>query len=185
MDPASHAISEGVKNAMAHLAGAVSIVTVGQGAERNGLTVTSMTCVSMDPPTLLFCINRHSSSWPVLQRTRCFAVNVLGEGHKRLADQFAGRMGHDGPGRYEGAPWRTLATGAPILTDALVAFDCEIERTIPAHSHEIVIGKIRETLAPSGDGPLIYWRRRYEDIFRLSLPPAQDLAWSLAQACEL
>ena len=79
-------------------------------------------------------------------------------------------MGHDGPGRYEGANWRTLATGAPILADALVAFDCEIDQTIAKHSHEIVIGRIRATLAPQGDSPLIYWSRCYEDIFRPRFP---------------
>ncbi len=181
LDPAEKLDADDVRNAMAQLAGAVSVVTVGWGEERNGLTVTSMTCVSLNPPTLLFCINRHSSSWPVLQRTRCFAVNVLGAGHRRLADQFAGRMGHDGPGRFEGANWRTLATGAPILADALVAFDCEIDQTIAKHSHEIVIGRIRATLAPQGDSPLIYWSRCYEDIFRPRFPtPAAELA----QACE-
>jgi flavin reductase (DIM6/NTAB) family NADH-FMN oxidoreductase RutF len=171
-----------VKHAMSRLAGAVSIVTVGSGAERNGLTVTSMTSVSLAPPTLLFCINHLSSSWPVLLRRRCFGVNVLAARHKRLADQFAGRMGHDGPGRYVGGEWRTLATGAPILADALASFDCEVDQTICKHSHEIIIGRIRATTAHKGDTPLLYWERSYEDIFRA--PSATHDAAELACAYE-
>jgi flavin reductase (DIM6/NTAB) family NADH-FMN oxidoreductase RutF len=170
MDVVGAGESERVKQAMARVAGAVSIVTVGSGAERNGLTVTSMTSVSLDPPTLLFSINLHSSSLAVLLRRRCFGVNVLAARHKRLADQFAGRMGHDGPGRYAGGEWRLLATGVSILTDALVAFDCEVDETIRKHSHVIVFGRIRATSAPGGDSPLLYYERGYEDIFRPRRP---------------
>lgn len=173
MNIAGAASPDQVRHAMARVAGAVSIVTVGTGEERTGLTVTSMTSVSLTPPMLLFCINHLSSAWPVLQRNRCFAVNVLAARHKRMADQFAGRMGHDGPGRYVGGEWRTLTTGAAVLADALIAFDCEVEQTISKHSHEIVIGQIRATSAPRGDSPLIYWERSYEDIFRPQ-PPMPD-----------
>lgn len=182
MDAAGAARPEQVKDAMARVAGAVSIVTVGTGAERTGLTVTSMTSVSLAPPTLLFCINHLSSSWPVLQRDRRFAVNVLAARHRRLADQFAGRMGHDGPGRYMGAEWRVMETGAAILADAMVAFDCEVEQTICKHSHEIIIGRVVATSIPKGDSPLIYWERSYEDIFR-PRPPMAD-AERLAHAFE-
>jgi flavin reductase (DIM6/NTAB) family NADH-FMN oxidoreductase RutF len=173
MDSAGSPRTDQLKDAMARVAGAVSVVTVGSGAERTGLTVTSMTSVSLNPPALLFCINRLSSAWPALRRCGCFAVNVLTARHKRLADQFAGRMGHDGPGRYAGAEWRVLATGAPILADALVAFDCEVDETIARHSHEIVVGRICATSEPKGGSPLIYWERGYEDIF-LSRPPMAD-----------
>lgn len=183
MDSADSAHPEQLRHALARVAGAVCVVTVGTGAERTGLTVTSMTSVSLTPPALLFCINHLSSAWPLLRRGRCFAVNVLAARHKRLADQFAGRMGHDGPGRYAGAEWRTLATGAAILADALVAFDCEIDETICRHSHEIVIGRIRAASEPRSDCPLLYWERSYEDMF----PPRPHMAdvERLAHAFEL
>jgi flavin reductase (DIM6/NTAB) family NADH-FMN oxidoreductase RutF len=178
MDFGSIVSADDVKDAMARVAGAVSIVTVGSGDERAGLTVTSMTSVSMAPPTLLFCINRRSSSWSVLQRSRVFAVNVLAARHRRLADQFAGRMGGGHAGRYAGAEWKTLATGAAVLADAIAAFDCEVEQTISKHSHEIIIGRVVATAAPRVDSPLLYWERSYEDIFRprSPMPEAEGLA---------
>ena len=58
--------SESMREAMAECAGGVCVVTVGAGQKRHGLTVTSMTSVSSSPPTLLFCLNRNSSAWPIL-----------------------------------------------------------------------------------------------------------------------
>jgi len=199
MDGATAVCAEKLKDAMARVAGAVSVMTVGSGAERTGLTLTSVTSVSLEPPTLLFCINRSSRAWPVLQSRRCFGINVLAARHRRLADQFAGRMGHDGPGRYAGAQWRTLETGAAILADALIAFDCEVDEVISKHSHDIVIGRIRAVSTPSrdrrlsrsdspstdgrlattgGNSPLLYWERNYEDIFQLrtATPDVERLA---------
>src|SRR5208283_5261695 len=89
MDAAVIPETESMREAMAQCASGVCVVTVGAGLERHGLTVTSMTSVSLEPPTLLFCLNQESSARPLLERTRCFAVNVLAAHHSRVADQFA------------------------------------------------------------------------------------------------
>ena len=90
-----------VRDAMAKYAGAVCVVTVGSGQDMHGVTVTSMTSVAMDPPTLLFCLNRSSSAWPLLEKTGCFAVNVLGAHHWQIADEFAGRSQRRGAARFQ------------------------------------------------------------------------------------
>jgi flavin reductase (DIM6/NTAB) family NADH-FMN oxidoreductase RutF len=100
------------KQAMRHLIGGVSLITAGSGEDRTGLTATSAISLSLDPPTMLVCVNREASAWPVIQRERHYCVNILDSRQQDVADRFAGRNGVNGAARYEGARWRQFATGA-------------------------------------------------------------------------
>ncbi|WP_088346882.1 MULTISPECIES: flavin reductase family protein [Rhodomicrobium] len=162
--PAPSANTPNLQRAMRQLASGVSIVTCADGGVRNGFTATSVTSLSVEPPRLLFCMIRTSTSLPLIARSRRFAVNILGAQHQMLADRFAGRMGAQGEDRFDGANWQTLATGAPILSDALASVDCELEELIERHSHVIVIGRVAGVqLAENGDG-LVYWRGNYDRL---------------------
>jgi flavin reductase (DIM6/NTAB) family NADH-FMN oxidoreductase RutF len=152
------------RSAMRQLAGGISAITVGQGDERTGLTVTSVSSLSADPPALVFCINQTASSWPVLVRRRAFAVNVLTPGQKLVADRFSGRGGLKGAERYEGARWSTLVTGTPILEDALAVLDCEVEDLVERFGSAVVIGRVVATAVRGEDSEpeaLTYWRGTY------------------------
>lgn len=150
--------------ALRHLAGGVSVITTGQGADRTGLTVTSLSSLSAEPPTVMFGLNLSSSSFPVLARHRSFGVNFLNATQKQIADRFAGRGGEKGPARYAGANWSEGATGVPLLEGALAALDCEVEELIERHSHAIVIGRVREVRLGGEDAALVYWRGDYERL---------------------
>ncbi|MFG1431189.1 flavin reductase family protein [Xanthobacter sp. V2C-8] len=150
--------------AMRKLAGAVSVLTVGVGESRTGLTATSVSSLSIDPPTLLICVNRASSSLDALRAHRSFAINVLRAEHQPLADQFAGKGGLKGPERYRGAEWTRLGTGAPVLADALAAFDCELEEAIERHSHFIIIGRVVASRITETAEPLLYWAGAYRNL---------------------
>lgn len=158
--PAALAFRAGMRK----LAGAVSILTVGEGESRTGLTATSVTSVSVEPPTLLICVNRTASARAVLLAERRFAINVLSPSHQALADQFAGRNGEKGPARYAGADWTTLETGAPVLADALASFDCELDEAIERHSHIIVLGRVRAARITENADPLLYWSGAYRTL---------------------
>lgn len=150
--------------AMRELAGAVSIISAGEGERRAGFVATSVSSLSLDPPTLVVCVNRASSSWPVLREASSFGVNVLSASHRELAHRFAGRTGAEGAERYEGGSWAALSTGAPLLSDALAAFDCSVEEIIERHSHAILIGRV-EAVRRRGDcGALVYWRGDYDQL---------------------
>jgi flavin reductase (DIM6/NTAB) family NADH-FMN oxidoreductase RutF len=150
--------------AMRKLAGAVSVLTVGVGDGRTGLTATSVTSLSVEPPTLLITINRSGSSiGPVLQE-RAFAINVLRPHHQAIADQFAGKGGLKGAERYQGGDWTRLETGAPVLADALAAFDCVLEDAIERHSHVIVIGRVVASRITESAQPLLYWAGGYRSL---------------------
>lgn len=160
-EPVSHAPSDAFRGAMRNLAGGVCVVTVGRGAERTGLTATSVSSLSLDPPCLIVCMDRAASAFPMLLAQGTFGVNVLGAHHRDVADRFAGRGGVKGAARYAGADWIALATGAPLLDDALAGFDCVVEKVDEWHSHAIVIGRVLAVHVPGDDRPLVYWRGDY------------------------
>ena len=149
------------REAMRRLAGGVSVITAGVGEERTGLTVTSAISLSVDPPTMLVCVNRNASAWSVIQRERHYCVNILGSSHQEIADRFAGRGGVKGAERYEGARWRQFATGAFGLEDALAVIDCAVEEIIERHSHGIIIGTVRSVHIGGGAEALVYGHGRY------------------------
>jgi flavin reductase (DIM6/NTAB) family NADH-FMN oxidoreductase RutF len=149
------------RTAMRDLAGGVGIITVGAGEDRTGLAATSVASLSVDPPSLIVCVNRSSSSWSMLRRYGSFGVNLLQSDQAAIAERFSGRGGLKGAARYAGAAWTSLVTGAPILEEALAAFDCEVEDMIERHSHDIVIGRVMAVRLAEEADPLLYWRGAY------------------------
>jgi len=160
-----HADALSVKRALRNLAGGVSVITAGQGDERTGATVTSATGLSMDPPTMIVNINKGSSSWPVIRRFGHFCVNILSDDQQSIADRFAGVGGVKGAARYEGSDWTSLISGAPVLSSALAAIDCEVEEIIERHSHAIILGRALAVVSGAG-GALVYHNGGYGGIAR-------------------
>ena len=152
------------RRAMRQLPGGASIITVGRGEDVSGLTVTSVSALAAEPPTVIFCINRSSSSWPVLGRHRAFAVNVLGPQHVSVAERFSGRGGIKGAERYQDATWLTLVTGTPVLGDAISVLDCEVEEIIERHSHAIIVGRLLSMELSHRLSGLVYWNGQYFEI---------------------
>ncbi len=157
-------LREEVRAAMRELAGAVSIVSAGRGEYRAGLVATSVSPLSSDPPTLVVCVDRASSSWPVLRQAKSFGVNLLSASQRELAHCFAERTGLAAAERYQEGDWTALQTGAPIFGDALAAFDCSLEEIIERHSHALLIGRIEAVSRRGGAGALLHWRGAYEQL---------------------
>jgi flavin reductase (DIM6/NTAB) family NADH-FMN oxidoreductase RutF len=171
------------RSAMRHLAGGVSVITVGRGSEVSGMTVTSVSSLSVEPASLIVSVNRSASSWPLLQAERAFGVNFLSADQLAVAERFAGKGGLRGAERFAGAEWRKRVTGVPLLVGALAAFDCEVEDIIERHSHGIVIGRVVHVDAGPPAAALGYWHGDYltvdrdEDVLKLatmSLPNPQS-----------
>ena len=152
------------KHAMRRIVGGVSVITAGTDESRTGLTVTSAHSLSIDPPTMLVCVNRGASAWPVIRREGHFCVNVLDARHQHVADRFTGRDGAKGADRYEGARWRQFATGAFGLEDVLAVIDCAVEEIIERHSHGIIIGAVRAIHVGAGGEALVYGHGRYRTL---------------------
>lgn len=146
------------KQGMRRLGGAVNIVTSCHEGVRAGLTATAVTSLSAEPPRLLACINRQGSTYDIISRGRNLAVNVLGVNHKGLAMQFAGMGGVPETERFDEEGWSPDSHRPPILSDALVSFDCDVDSIMDVGSHGIVIGIIRSVIMSNGENhsPLCY-----------------------------
>jgi flavin reductase (DIM6/NTAB) family NADH-FMN oxidoreductase RutF len=154
------------RGAMRHLAGGVSVITVGRGKDITGMTVTSVSSLSVDPPTLIVSINRESSSWPLLKRHGFFGVSILTADQVDVAERFTGSGGLKGADRFPGADWFTRVSGVPLLVGALAAIDCQAEDIIERHSHAIVVGRVLDMQISQRTAALAYWQGRYVAIDR-------------------
>jgi flavin reductase (DIM6/NTAB) family NADH-FMN oxidoreductase RutF len=162
------------RKAMRQLTGGVSVITAGRGRDISGMTVTSVSSLSVDPPALIVSINRESSSWPLVKRYGFFGVNILTSDQIDIAERFTGKGGLKGADRFAGAGWMTRASGVPLLVGALAAIDCEVEDIVERHSHAIVIGRVLDVAVSARTAALAYWQSQYvaidrdEDAIRLA-----------------
>jgi flavin reductase (DIM6/NTAB) family NADH-FMN oxidoreductase RutF len=156
--------SGGFRNAMRQLTGGVSVITAGRGRDISGMTVTSVSSLSVDPPALIVSINREASSWPLVKRYGFFGVSILTSDQIDIAERFTGKGGLKGADRFAGARWTTRASGVPLLVGALAAIDCEVEDVVERHSHAIVIGRVLDVAVSARTAALAYWQGRYVAI---------------------
>ena len=152
------------RQAMRSFAGNVSVITVGEGEERSGLVATSTVSLSVEPATMLVCVNRNASSWPLFARYRHFGVNALRPDQQAIAERFSGKGGVKGAQRYALGRWSTGETGAPLLQDAAVAIDCKIEDMIEWTTHSILIGRVRSVAIGDASAALVYWQGDYRPL---------------------
>ncbi|MBL0372799.1 flavin reductase family protein [Rhizobium sp. KVB221] len=158
------ASSDEFRAAMRHFVGNVSIITVGTGEDRSGLVATSAISLSVEPPTVIVCVNRSASAWQLFQRYGHFGVNSLSPQQQTIAERFSGAGGIKGADRYALGNWITDITGAALLKDAPVALDCELEEMIDRATHSILIGRVRAVHTSHNDGALTYWRGAYHPL---------------------
>jgi flavin reductase (DIM6/NTAB) family NADH-FMN oxidoreductase RutF len=148
------------RHAMREFANGVALITTAKGSVRAGCTATSFCSLSLEPPTLIVCMARNSSTLATLRTS----LSIVAGDREALADRFAGRNGEKGPARFAGAEWITLATGAPLLGDALAAMDCRVEEILDRHTHAIVIGRVEAVHRGAGAAALVHWRGRYQSL---------------------
>jgi flavin reductase (DIM6/NTAB) family NADH-FMN oxidoreductase RutF len=154
------------RGAMRQLTGGVSVITAGRGKDISGMTVTSVSSLSVEPAALIVSINREASSWPLVTRHGFFGVNILASDQIDIAERFTGKGGLKGAARFAGAEWTTRVSGVPLLIGALAAIDCEVEDVIERHSHAIVIGRVLDLQLSSRTAALAYWQGQYVAIDR-------------------
>ncbi len=141
---------------MGHFGTGVAIVTAMLDGEPVGLACNSFTSVSLEPPLVLFCAAKSSSTWPKIQAAKHYCVNVLSEDAEEMCRSFATR----GVDRFEGVGYHVGGTGAPVLDTALAYLDCEIDAEHDAGDHVIVVGLVRELGYRDGK-PLMFYRGGY------------------------
>jgi flavin reductase len=152
------------REGMSQFTGAVNVVTTDGPAGKAGFTATAVCSVSDTPPTLLVCLNRKSTSGPVLQMNGVFCVNTLGGEGEPVADMFAGRTGAVKDARFVTGTWSTLKTGAPVLDTAVAAFDCRVVEIRTMGSHNVIFGAVVDVRLNAANPALVYHNRAYKRV---------------------
>src|SRR6516165_12280686 len=145
------------RTVLGHFATGIAIVTAFDGDEPVGMACNSFTSVSLEPPLVLFCAAKSSTTWPRIQAAGKWAANVLAEDGEEMCRLFAQK----GADRFAHTPYTIGRSGAPILDRALAFVDCETTAEHDAGDHVIVVGRVLELgFAPEGK-PLLFYRGGY------------------------
>jgi len=149
------------REAMSRFAGAVHIVTTDGPAGRRGTTVIAACSVSDNPPMVLVCLNRASTTNDLFIRNGVFALNTLAQNQLDVSHAFSGFTGLNQDERFASAQWDTIETGAPTLIGCLVTFDCRIIEAKDVATHRVLFGQVTGLRIGDKDRPLIYHERAY------------------------
>lgn len=141
--------------------GITVITTVDEDNNPVGLTANSFTSLSLDPPMVLFCIDRNVASFDAFHANRHFAVNILSADQQEVSKRFA----KSGPEKWSGVEFETWSSGCPILTDCIANLECEIDSVYEGGDHVILVGVVRQMACHDGElEPLLYFRGRYASL---------------------
>ena len=148
------------RDACALFATGVAIATVlGTDSKPHGLTVSSFTSVSLNPPRILVCIDHGCTILSHFLERSEFAINVLSDEQRDLSVKFSVKP----EGRFEGTDWVSGETGVPLIHACLAHFECRVEQTIECGDHTIFIGEVLAVRAFPGQ-PLLYFHRNYHTL---------------------
>jgi 3-hydroxy-9,10-secoandrosta-1,3,5(10)-triene-9,17-dione monooxygenase reductase component len=147
------------RRVLGHLPTGATVITAYGSQGPTGMAVNSVTSVSLDPPLILVCPAKSSTTWPAIRASGKFCVNVLAAHHEPTCRQFAAR----GAGRFAGVSWHGRPAG-PGLDDAVAWIECAISAEHDAGDHEIVVGAVEAMEAGEGRPALVFFRGRYSAV---------------------
>jgi flavin reductase (DIM6/NTAB) family NADH-FMN oxidoreductase RutF len=147
------------KLAMRRFPAAVTVITSADQGRRHGMTATAVTSLSLDPPSLIACINRSTLLHDIMQVGRHFCVNVLRRDQAELSSAFSGALPAES--RFGCGTWFTSAEGLLYLADAQVNIFCRKVAAVPYGTHTIFIGEAEAVNVHDPVEPLIYQDAKY------------------------
>ena len=150
--------------AMRRFASGVTIVTAGTGDQRAGITVSSFTSISLDPPVVMVAINTESSAASVILQSEHFAVHILSHEQEILSERFAQRIPWEE--KIRGTVWRTGRSGAPILEGPATVVDAVLIRSLVVGTHTVMFGRVLDIAMPpeTPRTPLLYYDQNYRTL---------------------
>jgi flavin reductase (DIM6/NTAB) family NADH-FMN oxidoreductase RutF len=155
---------ESLRDALARLpAGVVLLSTRGADGFR-GLTVTSFTSVSLNPPLVLVCLDRLAATRDALLEHGAFTGSLLSRGQQFIADRFSGQAPVADPAWRE-VPHQLGQNGLPIVAGAVAWVECRVHSQQTGGDHDIVVGAVT-AVGKGGGEPLVHWERGYWGLSR-------------------
>lgn len=153
------------RDAMSRYAGHVQIVTTAHEGVRRGVTITAACSVSDNPATVLACVNASNPKNVIFEKSGRFALNTLSAEQIGLANAFSGRdPALTAEARFALGDWQELVTGAPVLKDALAAFDCRLVDFRVMATHMVLIGEVVGVCFGEHKPALLYMDRGYRAL---------------------
>jgi len=150
------------KNALKLWASGVTVVTAQtESLGLKGMTATSFSSVSMDPPQILVCINKTADTGDAVLEGKTFAVNILKADQQEISNQFAGGASQEE--RFANVEWHEGETGSPVIDDALASIECTVVDQVLAGTHWVVIGEVQAVTCREGN-PLLYYNSGYREL---------------------
>ncbi|TGL58162.1 flavin reductase [Leptospira ognonensis] len=150
------------KSALSLWASGVTVICYRSSNKSGGITVSSFSSVSLDPPLVLFCLAKGSQAKHEIETSASFSVNILSSEQKQISADFASSS-LDKEEVLNLLKPTVSKSGLPFLTGALVNLDCKLHQMIDAGDHYLVLGEVREAQVQEGK-PLLYFNRNYKDI---------------------
>jgi flavin reductase (DIM6/NTAB) family NADH-FMN oxidoreductase RutF len=152
-----------LRHAMGHFATGVTVITsVAADGGPVGTTANAVSSLSLDPPLLLFCLDRASQTLEAVRAHGAFAINVLTASQQELSVNFARRGLAAG---WDGIRHRPGPTGSPRLCGVLATLECTVEHMLTGGDHEIVVGRVCDVETGDDEAPpLLFWRGRYASL---------------------
>ena len=136
----------------------VAVVTASiPGGEHTGITVNSFTSVSLDPPLVLWCIDRKSNRFDAFIHAKHYTISLLGTAHETVSARLAKQGAHS----LDGIDLLDTELGPPALADALALFECEAEAVHQGGDHAILVGRVLRFARREAGEPLVYYKGKY------------------------
>lgn len=150
------------RHSLGEFATGVAVITAqGQGDDLIGMTMSSFNSVSLDPPLVLFSVDRKAHSLPAMLEAKGFAVNILAREQEDISNRFARALSD----KWANVKRTVGHAEAPLITGALAHFECEPYANYDGGDHVIfVVHVVRHTVRAGNPAPLIFFRGRYRDI---------------------
>jgi len=149
--------TEHYRATLGHFCSGLTVVTAVASDGPAGMTCQSFCALSLDPPLILVCPGKSSTSWPRIESAGTFCVNVLAEDQEELCRTFATK----GTDKFAGVGWSPGPfTGAPVLAGGLAWMECRMEQLHDGGDHAIVVGRVLDLQSRDGR-PLLFYRGGY------------------------
>lgn len=143
----------------------VTIVTTNFEGNRHGMTVSSFTSISVDPPVVLVSINQNTRTYQLMKMSGVFAVTILEKSQQHISDRFAGLIPEEND-RFAGIESHTLVTGAPLISGGIAFFDCKITQAVDVGHNTVFFGEVLDAGYQEDLKPLLYSNRTYRSLHK-------------------
>ena len=170
MEAYSHSISEiatALRTGLRGLAKAVTVISCHHGSTRYAMTATAVNELSMDPPSMLICVNKSASLYAPLADGAHFCINVLQASQADISALCSGKA--RGEARFSVGSWSDSALGPPYLQEAQASFVCRNVSKLEFGTHVIFVGQVEQVYMRAQNDPLVYMDGRY-GAFASTLP---------------